>query len=149
MTSRPRIDWDNLTCENIHLGDIFIVLGLVGIVFAVWGVVGALLDRRGRSRHDGAVADHESHEHEGDTFYDPLVEYEAPGGERRRVKVAGNHPKPLPTDGTVLATVWHHPSDPARTWAELDPKSGVPMAAWLGVPFLVLAAGIALRLGLF
>jgi hypothetical protein len=104
--------------------------------------------RRGRVRIDGMVVEHEASVAEEGTYYEPIVEYVAPTGERRRVKYGAAFSQPLAVDGSERRSVWHDPGDPVKSY--VDVKIGrslpIPLPVIFLLPVIVLAIGLALRL---
>jgi hypothetical protein len=126
------------------------LLGIGGVQLAAGAMYLGLnaARRRGRVRIEGTVVEHEASVNEEGTYYEPIVEYVAPTGERRRVKYGVAFSKPVAVDGSERRSVWHDPSDPMKSYVDvkLRPSLPVPMAVIFLLPVVVLAIGLALRL---
>ena len=123
----------------------FGVIQLVGLI-----VFGALrwIEGRGRIRIVATLVDHEAYESDNGTYYRPIYEYAAPDGTLRRVRRDVGLPHRLAADGSERRPVWHDPADPNRSRVALAVVRPALRIFFL-LPFVVLAAGLALRFGLF
>ncbi len=126
-----------------------VLLGIGGIQLAAGALYFAsnAFRRRGRVRIEGAIVDHETSSTEEGTYYEPVIEYVTPAGERRRVKYGIAFPTPRAADGSEQRGVWYDPSHPEKSYVDvkLRPALPIPMTVILMLPFVVLALGIALR----
>jgi hypothetical protein len=133
--------WDTTGIGNALLG--------IGCVQLAAGVIYFGLNaarRRGRVRIEGTVVEHEASVNEDGTYYEPIVEYVAPTGERRRVKYGVAFSQRLAVDGSERRSVWHDPSDPVKSYVDVKLRRSLPLPVILLLPVVVLAIGLALRL---
>lgn len=134
--------------DTMGIGNALIGIGGIQLAAGALYLAFNAARRRGRVRIEGAIVDHEISSTEEGTYYEPIVEYVTPTGERRRVKYGVAFPAPRAVDHSERRSVWHDPSDPGKSYVDAKFRSSlpVPMPVVLILPFVVLAAGLALRL---
>lgn len=135
--------------DTTSIGNVLIGLGCVQLAGGAIYVGVNAARRRGRVRIEGTVVEHDaSVDEEGTTHYEPIVEYVAPTGERRRVKCGVAFSRALAVDGSERRNVWHDPGDPTKSYVDVRLRAAlpIPLPVLFLVPVVILAIGLALRL---
>jgi len=134
--------------DTAGIGNALLGIGGIQLTAGALYLVFNAARRRGRVRVEGTIVDHEPSVDEDGTRYEPIVEYVAPSGERRRVKYGAAFSERRAVDGSERRVVWHDPNDPAKSYVDLKLRASlpIPLPVIFLLPFVVLAVGLALRL---